>query len=165
VDQGVLVTECLMASADDVFAAGDVCQGMDLSTGEFHVQAIQPTAVEHGHIAAHNMTAACRIPHSGNLNMNVLDTLGLISSSFGLWHGVDGGDQSELLDAERFRYLNLQFKDDRLIGASALGLTDHVGVLRGLIQTKARLGVWKERLMRDPTRLMEAYLGSAQAAA
>lgn len=164
-DQGVLVTECLMTSADDVFAAGDVCQGMDLSTGEFHVQAIQPTAVEHGHIAAHNMTAACRIPHSGNLNMNVLDTLGLISSSFGLWHGVDGGDQSELLDAERFRYLNLQFNDDRLIGASALGLTEHVGVLRGLIQTKARLGVWKERLMRDPTRLMEAYLGSAQAAA
>ncbi len=165
VDQGVLVTECLMASADDVFAAGDVCQGMDLSTGQFHIQAIQPTAVEHGNIAAHNMTAACRIPHSGNLNMNVLDTLGLISISFGLWHGVDGGDQSELLDADRFRYLNLQFKGDRLIGASALGLTDHVGVLRGLIQTKAGLGIWKERLMRDPTRLMEAYLASAQAAA
>jgi NAD(P)H-nitrite reductase large subunit len=165
VDQGVLVSECLQTSADDVFAAGDVCQGRDLSTGTFRVQAIQPTAVEHGRIAAHNMVSDCRIPHGGNLNMNVLDTLGLISSSFGLWEGVDGGDSAELLDAERFRYLNLQFEQDRVVGASSLGLTDHVGVIRGLIQTKVRLGAWKERLQRDPTRLMEAYLAAGHGAA
>jgi NAD(P)H-nitrite reductase large subunit len=165
VDQGVLVSECLQTSADDVFAAGDVCQGKDISTGRFHVQAIQPTAVEHGRVAAHNMVSTCLLPHSGNLNMNVLDTLGLISSSFGLWQGVEGGDSAELLDEERFRYLNVQFKDDRVVGATSLGLTDHVGVIRGLIEGKVRLGSWKQRLMHDPTRLMEAYLASAQRAA
>jgi NAD(P)H-nitrite reductase large subunit len=164
VDQGILVTECLMTSADNVFAAGDVCQGRDLSTGTFRVQAIQPTAVEHGRVAAHNMVSDCRIPHSGNLNMNVLDTLGLVSSSFGLWDGVDAGESAELLDAERFRYLSLQFAGDRLVGASSLGLTDHVGVLRGLIQSGRGLGVWKDRLLRDPTRIMEAYLGAVQGA-
>ncbi|MCG6863400.1 MAG: NAD(P)/FAD-dependent oxidoreductase, partial [Chromatiaceae bacterium] len=46
VDQGVLVSECLMTSADDIFGAGDVCQGLDISTRQFRVQAIQPTAVE-----------------------------------------------------------------------------------------------------------------------
>jgi len=162
VDQGVLVSECLMTSAEDVFAAGDVCQGLDISTRKFHVQAIQPTAVEHGRIAAHNMTSDCRIAHCGNLNMNVLDTLGLISSSFGLWQGVDGGDSAELLDADRFRYLNLQFREDRLVGATSLGLTENVGVIRGLIQGEKGLGLWKERLMRDPTRIMEAYLASVQ---
>ncbi len=162
IDQGVLVSECLMTSAEDVFAAGDVCQGLDVSTRQFHVQAIQPTAVEHGRVAAHNMTSDCRIPHSGNLNMNVLDTLGLISSSFGLWQGVDGGDGVELLDADRFRYLNLQFRDDRLIGATSLGLTENLGVIRGLIQGERGLGVWKDRLMRDPTRIMEAYLAAVQ---
>ena len=162
VDQGVLVSECLMTSADDVFAAGDVCQGLDVSTRQFHVQAIQPTAVEHGRVAAHNMTSDCRIPHAGNLNMNVLDTLGLISSSFGLWQGVDGGDSAELLDAERFRYLNLQFRDDRLVGATSLGLTENVGVIRGLIQSEKGLGVWKDKLLRDPTRVMEAYLAAVQ---
>ena len=162
IDQGVLVTECLMTSADDVFAAGDVCQGLDISTGEFHVQAIQPTAVEHGRVAAHNMTADCRIAHSGNLNMNVLDTLGLISSSFGLWQGAKGGDHVELLDEERFRYLNLQFDEDRLVGATTLGLTEHVGVIRGLIQSGKGLGAWKGKLLKDPTRLMEAYLGAVQ---
>jgi NAD(P)H-nitrite reductase large subunit len=164
VDQGVLVSECLMTSAQDVFAAGDVCQGLDISTRKFYVQAIQTTAVEHGRIAAHNMTADCRIAHTGNLNMNVLDTLGLISSSFGLWQGVEDGDGAELLDADRFRYLSLQFQEDRLVGATSLGLTEHVGVIRGLIQSGKGLGTWKNRLLRDPTRLMEAYLGAVHGA-
>jgi hypothetical protein len=77
--------------------------------------------------------------------------------------GVAGGDSAELHDAERFRYLNLQFQDDRLVGASSLGLTDHIGVIRGLIQTCTPLKDWKRKLMKDPTRLMEAYLANTQA--
>jgi hypothetical protein len=56
----------------------------------------------------------------------------------------------------------LQFEDDVLVGAQALGLIQHVGVLRGLIQSKLKLGKWKDRLMQDPTQIMEAYLGSTQ---
>jgi hypothetical protein len=67
-DQGVLVSACLQSRADDIFAAGDVCQGRDLSTGTFRVQAIQPTAVEHGPVAARNMVSNSPLPHSGNLN-------------------------------------------------------------------------------------------------
>ena len=160
-DQGIVVDHYLQTSLVDIYAAGDCAQGKDFSTGGFQVQAIQPTAVEHGRLAANNMVKGHEAPHPGNINMNVLDTMGLVSSSFGLWQGA-GGDSAELIDADRFRYLNLQFKDDILIGASALGLTEHVGVIRGLIQTKVRLGHWKQRLLNDPTQLMEAYLGSTQ---
>ena len=96
------------------------------------------------------------------MDMNVLDTLGLICTSYGCWMGVDGGESGQLLDAEGFRYLKLQFEDDRLIGAIALGMTQHIGVIRGLIQSRLSLGVWKDRLMQDPTRVMEAYLASTQ---
>jgi NADPH-dependent 2,4-dienoyl-CoA reductase/sulfur reductase-like enzyme len=161
-DAGVLVNEHLQASDPHVHAAGDVAQGRDFSTGAYSVQAIQPTAADHGLIAARNM-AGQRSRHRGSLNMNVLDTLGLISSSFGRWDGVDGGETAELYDADRYRYLNLQFEDDHLVGASSIGLTQHVGVLRGLIQSRIALGDWKARLMRDPTRIMEAYLGKVQA--
>ena len=61
-----------------------------------------------------------------------------------------------------YRYLSLQFEDDRLIGANAVGLFQHVGILRGLIQRRTSLGIWKDRLMQDPTRIMEAYLGTTQ---
>ena len=160
-DFGVLVNDRLQSSHPDVYAAGDVCQGKDFSTEEFSVQAIQPTAADHGRIAAMNMCGR-DIRHQGSVNMNVLDTMGLVSTSYGLWMGVDGGESVELVDAERYRYISLQFQDDVLVGAQALGLTNHVGVLRGLIQTKLKLGKWKDHLLQDPTRIMEAYLGATQ---
>jgi len=159
---GVLVNNRLQSSDADIYAAGDVCQGKDFSTGEYSVQAIQPTAADHGRITAMNMAGKDTV-HQGSINLNVLDTLGLISSSYGLWMGVEGGDSAELYDPERYRYLSLQFEEDVLVGAQSLGLTQHVGVLRGLIQTRIKLGKWKEHLMKDPTRIMEAYLGCTQA--
>lgn len=164
VDAGIVVDEFLQTNVAGVYAAGDCAQGKDFSTGEFNVQAIQPTAVEHGKLAASNIVNGHPRQHAGQVNMNVLDTLGLISSSFGMWMGVEGGDGVERVDPDRFRYINLQFEEDCLVGASALGLTDHVGVLRGLIQSKIRLKGWKQKLRDDPTRLMEAYLANTQAA-
>lgn len=163
-DNGVLVNEYLQTSHPDVYAAGDVARGKDFSTGEYSVLAIQPTAAEHGRIAASNMVAEGSSVHQGSVVMNVLDTLGLISSSFGAWHGARDGDSAELSDAARYRYLNLKFDGDVLVGANCLGLTQHVGVLRGLIQSRLHLGKWKGRLLRDPTRIMEAYLGATQSA-
>ena len=162
-DLGILVNRQMQTNDPNIFAAGDVAQGKDFSSEEFSVQAIQPTAVEHGQLAAKNMFGLKNAAHQGSVNMNVLDTLGLISSSFGLWMGVENGESCELLNKERFRYINLQFCEDVLVGATSLGLTEHVGVLRGLIQTKTKLGVWKDRLIDDPTKIMEAYLGSTQA--
>ena len=91
-----------------------------------------------------------------------MDTLGLISSSFGQWEGVDGGDGVELSEPKYNRYISLQFKDDVLVGATSVGLTQHVGVLRGLIQGEVRLGDWKSTLMDEPLRVMDAYLACSQ---
>ncbi len=160
--QGIVVDHHLQSSEQDIFAAGDVAQGRDFTSGDFAVQAVQPTAVEHGHIAATNMVKPASLSYPGSLNMNVLDTLGLISISFGQWMGVPDGESAVLLDESHYRYLNLQFDDEYLTGASSLGHTQHMGVLRGLIRSRVPLGIWKKRLTDDPTRLMEAYLGSVQ---
>lgn len=160
-DAGILVDHRLRTSVRDVYAAGDVAQGPDFSTGRQEVHAIQPTAVEHGRIAALNMAGA-ETPFRGSLSMNVLNTLGLVSSSFGLWMGVEGGERSVAADEARSRYLRLEFEEDRIVGALALGLTQHVGVLRGLIQTRVRLGSWAEKLRADPTLVMNAYLECTQ---
>jgi NAD(P)H-nitrite reductase large subunit len=160
-DQGILVNRSMQTSNADVYAAGDVAQGVDFSTGNQEVQAVQPTAVDHGRIAALNM-AGQGSEHHGTLNMNVLDTVGLISCSFGLWMGVDGGESAQLYNADEYHYINLQFDGDHLVGASSVGKTQHIGVLRGLIESRIHLGVWKQRLMQDPTAIMEAYIGCTQ---
>jgi len=160
-DQGILVNRAMQTSNPDIYAAGDVAQGVDFSTGNQEVQAIQPTATDHGRIAALNM-AGQGSEHHGTLNMNVLDTVGLISCSFGLWMGVDGGESAQLYNPDEYQYINLQFDGDHLVGASSVGKTQHIGVLRGLIETKVHLGEWKQRLMQDPTLVMDAYIGCTQ---
>ncbi len=162
INKGILVNHQMQSSLPNIFAAGDVTESIDFSTGERVVNAIQPNAAEQAKIAALNMCGA-QAESQGALQMNVLDTLGLISSSFGHWQGVDGGDHVELIDQQKFKYLRLEFKDDVLIGATSCGLTEHVGVLRGLIQTRVSLGEWKEHLMQNPNKLMDAYLAKAQA--
>ncbi len=163
IEDGVVVDDHLKSSQDGVYAAGDVAQGPDFSGG-WSVHAIQTTAADHGRIAALNM-AGRDAAYQGSLVMNVLDTAGLISASFGRWQGVKGGDFAEALDKAENRYIRLAFSGDCIIGALALGRTDHVGVLRGLIQTRVRLGVWKQRLIADPHLIMDAYVALAPNAA
>lgn len=160
-DQGILVDDHLRTNLPDVWAAGDVAQGRDITTNTRMVHAIQPTATEHGRIAAQNMTGT-DAPYQGSLNMNVLDTLGLISSSFGNWQGAEGGDSVKMVDADNYRYLRLEFDGPYLVGAQALGMLDHVGVLRGLIQSRTDLTKWKPILLEEPQRVVEAYVASTR---
>jgi NADPH-dependent 2,4-dienoyl-CoA reductase/sulfur reductase-like enzyme len=161
---GILVDDHMQTNVADVYAAGDCVEALQFATQTRFVNAIQLNAADQARIAALNMTGN-PTRSQGAMALNVLDTFGLISASFGQWHGVAGGDHVELNDADEFKYLRLEFEGDVLVGATSLGLTEHVGVLRGLIQSRARLGAWKARLMQDPTQIMAAYLASAQAAA
>lgn len=158
-DMGVLVGDRLQTNVVDIYAAGDVAQAKDLSTGDFNVLAIQPAAVEHGRIAAMNMVGL-DTPHRGSLSMNVLDTLGLISSSFGQWMGEKGSDTARMVDKANYKYLRLEFQGERLIGAQSVGISEHIGMLSGLIQAKTPLGAWKETLMTSPNRISEAYVST-----
>jgi len=162
IGKGIFVNEQMQTSVADVYAAGDVTESIDFSTGERIVNAIQPNAAEQARIAAINMTGG-EAQSLGALQINVLDTLGLISSSFGLWSGAPDGDHVEMIDVVGYKYLRLEFLGDVLVGATCVGATEHIGVLRGLIQGKVALGEWKKLLMKEPTKAMEAYLAQGQA--
>lgn len=161
VDQGILVDEKLQTSAENIYAIGDVAQGPEFESGDRVVHAIQPTATDHGRIAALNMADKNAV-YQGSMQMNVLDTLGLISVSFGAWDGIPGGDQSVLIDDDNYAYMRLEFGGDRLVGAQCVGRTEHIGVIRGLIEGRVRLGDWKGKLMSNPHLIMDAYLARAQ---
>ncbi|NJD35222.1 MAG: NAD(P)/FAD-dependent oxidoreductase [Betaproteobacteria bacterium] len=167
IGKGILVDQRMQTSVAGIYAAGDVAEAPDLFTGAPVVSAIQPNAADQARVAALNM-AGGDAQMKGVLAINVLDTLGLISTSFGQWWGEtpeQGGSGVEFADEANGRYMSLQFQADILIGATSIGHTDHVGVLRGLIQTRTPLGPWKDTLMKDPNGFMAAYLASAQGAA
>lgn len=160
---GVLTDEHLQTNVPGIYAAGDCAEAFDKVSGTTIVSAIQPNAAEQARVAALNMVGQ-RAELKGVTQINVLDTLGLISASFGKWDGVPGGEQVELADRAANRLLSLQFSGNQLVGCNAVGWTAHVGVMRGLVEGQVRLSdEWKQRLMQDPTLLMEAYLANAQA--
>jgi len=161
VEGGILVDEHLRTNVPGIYAAGDVAESRDSLYGKYQINAIQPNAVEQARIAAVNM-AGGDTPFIGSLAINVLDTIGLISCSFGQWQGEPGGQGVEQVEEADYRYLSLQFGGDHLVGATTVGFTDHVGALRGLIQGKVKLGPWRERLLADPSLFMEAYLATAE---
>jgi NADPH-dependent 2,4-dienoyl-CoA reductase/sulfur reductase-like enzyme len=159
---GVLTDEHLQTNVPGIFAAGDCAEAFDKISGKTVVSAIQPNAAEQARVAALNMAGKATELRSVT-QINVLDTLGLVSASFGNWQGVAGGQHVELTDTARRRHLSLQFAGDRMVGCNAVGWTDHVGVMRGLVEGEVKLGEWKDKLLHDPTQLMAAYLASAQA--
>ncbi|MFO7693661.1 MAG: FAD-dependent oxidoreductase [Vicinamibacterales bacterium] len=162
IGQGVVVDANLQSSVSGVYAAGDVAESPNCLTGTREINAIQPNAAEQGRVAALNM-AGRPVRFKGGFVFNVLTTLGLASSSFGEWQGVPGGESADVLDEPRYRYLNLQFDGDRLAGANCVGFSEHIGALRGLIEGRLRLGIWKQRLMDNPAEIMPAYLSAAGA--
>jgi NADPH-dependent 2,4-dienoyl-CoA reductase/sulfur reductase-like enzyme len=159
---GVLTDEHLQTTVPGIYAAGDCAEAFDKVSGKTIVSAIQPNAADQAYVAGMNM-AGKRATLKGVTQINVLDTLGLVSTSFGEWQGVPGGQHVELTDREAGRHLSLQFNGDVLVGCNSLGWTDHVGVMRGLVEGQIPLGVWKDTLLHDPTQLMAAYLACAQA--
>jgi NAD(P)H-nitrite reductase large subunit len=159
--QGVLTDEHLQTNVPGIYAAGDCAEAFDMVSGKTIVSAIQPNAAEQARVAALNMLGQ-KTELKGVTQINVLDTLGLISTSFGNWEGVADGQSAVLTDKAAGRHLSLQFKDDVMIGCNSVGWTEHVGVMRGLVEGQVHLGDWKDRLMHDPTKLMDAYLDCAQ---
>ena len=159
---GVLTDEHLQTNVPGIYAAGDCAEAFDKVSGTTIVSAIQPNAAEQARVAALNMVGQKAVL-KGVTQINVLDTLGMISASFGKWDGVPGGQHVELTDLPAGRHLSLQFDGDRMVGCNSIGWTEHVGVMRGLVEGQVRLGDWKDKLMADPTLLMEAYIACAQA--
>ncbi|MFM7972517.1 MAG: NAD(P)/FAD-dependent oxidoreductase, partial [Betaproteobacteria bacterium] len=160
---GILTDAHMATNVPHVYAAGDCAEAFDQASGTHVVSAIQPNAADEARIAALNMVGqAATLPRVPQIN--VLDTLGLISASFGQWQGVPGGQHVELTDRAADRHLSLQFSGDRLVGCNSIGWTEHVGVMRGLVEGEVSLGPWKQTLLKDPTKLMEAYLDRAQGA-
>ena len=163
-DHGVLTNAQLETNMPGIFAAGDCAQAFDRMTGQTVVSAIQPNAAEEARVAAFNMLGR-GIELKGVPQINVLDTLGMISTSFGAWQGVakaQGGEHVELTDLAAGKHLSLQFAGDVLVGCNSVGWTEHVGVMRGLVEGKVKLGDWADHLKADPTQLMAAYIATAQ---
>lgn len=167
INRGVVVDDHCRSSVGNVYAAGDAAEGPDAVTGERAVHAIEPTAMQHGRVAAANM-AGRDVAYKGSLLMNIVDVLDLEVASFGRWDDADA-EVCEAAQPERPAYRKLLFRGGRLTGAVILGktreiwATNDVGMLKGLVHTGADLSEWKAHLRKNPFDVKRAFLASGAA--
>ncbi|HJV85841.1 MAG TPA: FAD-dependent oxidoreductase [Noviherbaspirillum sp.] len=154
--QGVVVDASMQTNVPGVYAAGDCAEAFDSVSCRSVISGVQPNAADQAYCAALNMTGRSAFQR-GLRQIDVFDTMGLISASFGQWQGARGGQWVEIADEAHFKYMRLEFSQDVLIGCNTVGVTEHASILRGFIEHHVHLGEWKDILLQDPTRLKDAY--------
>jgi NAD(P)H-nitrite reductase large subunit len=164
INRGVVVNDHLRASVPTVYAAGDVAEGRDLVTGQPAVHAIEPTAMEHGRVAGANM-AGRDVTYRGSLLMNIVEVCHLDLASFGAWDGA-GAEAFTAVRPERSAYRKLLWRGGRVVGAMIIGRSDDVwttndvGMLKGIVQSGADLGAWKDHLRENPFDVKTVFVAS-----
>lgn len=163
IERGVLVDEFLRTSAPDVFAAGDVAQVYDPSTGRAVLDTLWSQARAQGHTAGLNM-AGHPTAHRRRVPFNVTRLAGLPTTIIGTV-GVRGGE--DLLgivrgDSETWRHLpdaivassrhevnrlRLMVGRERLLGAVVMGAQELSAPLQDLIGAQVDITPIRERLL------------------
>jgi NADPH-dependent 2,4-dienoyl-CoA reductase/sulfur reductase-like enzyme len=83
VDRGILVDRSMRTNVEDIYAAGDCAQGIDLLSKTNAVIAIWPVAARQGRVAGLNMCGT-RTEYHGLFAMNSVQIFDIPSISFGV---------------------------------------------------------------------------------
>ncbi len=164
INQGIVVDDHLRSNIANVYAGGDVAEGKNAVTGAMEVHAIEPTAMEHGRVIGANM-AGVDTAYRGSILMNIIDVQHLEVASFGEWNATNV-EVIEALDERRNAYRKYLWDGDVLKGAIIIGLasdiwvTNDVGMLKGLVQSKVPVGAWKEHMRRNPWDIKRPFVAS-----
>lgn len=125
---GILVNEYMETSAPDVYAAGDVVEGLD-HQGQRRVLPIWPNAVNGGSIAGANMVSARSRCFRGHDGVNVVRIFDLPVASFG-----------NIKDGRSLRYAHhgivkkLNLSAGKVVGAQFLGDVNATGLYHELMK-------------------------------
>jgi len=154
VDRGILVNEKMRTNAEDVWAAGDVAQAPGFFDTGKTINATLPNASVQGRIAGMDMVKDPALkPYLGSSGLNAFNFFGHHGFSLGLATVTESTDEIEVntvyLPSSQ-RYQKLVFKNNRLVGVSAINAKLDPGILRELIQRQVDLVDVKERFASAP---------------
>lgn len=146
---GIDVDKYMRTSADNIYAAGDVAETIDIITGEKTINAIWPCAYEQGRIAGFNMAGLMK-KYQGSIRMNAAEFFGLPFISIGIVKTT--GEDSEIisyLDRQKNIYKKVIIKNNVLIGLILIKDIDKAGLYNNLIRKKTDISRVKSILLSD----------------
>lgn len=170
-DRGILVNEFMETSAPDVYAAGDVAQVYDLSTGKSVLDSLWSPARQQGHTAGMNMSGG-RVPYLKTVAFNVTRLANLTTTIIG---AVGQGADPDLIgiargDSETWRQLpdaiaaqsdfdvnrlRLLVGNTTLLGAILLGDQTLSQALQQLVAQRVDITSVRDQLLKPKAPLAE----------
>ncbi len=148
-ERGILVDEHLMTSVNDIYAAGDCVETVDVLRKTRRPQPIWPNAYEQGRMAGLNM-AGRPTEYAGSFGMNSIEVSGLPTITVGMYDAA--GPAYEILqksDAGARTYKKVILDNDRVVGAVFVGDIDRAGIVTGLIKDRVNVKAFKHDLISD----------------
>jgi NADPH-dependent 2,4-dienoyl-CoA reductase/sulfur reductase-like enzyme len=132
IDRGALIDERCQTSAANIYAAGDVAQAFDASSGQKKIMALLPNAYMQGECAGVNMAGGDKT-FDRAIPMNAVSFFGLHIITAGLYEG----EVYEETGPERLK--RLFYADNRLKGYILVGDVEKAGIYTSLIRERTPL--------------------------
>lgn len=148
---GIIVDRFMRASVPDVFAAGDVAQALDLSSGENRIIGLWQNAVQQGRCAGAAMAAelaghAPTRPYVGSIPSNTIHVRDILFASAGSI-GEQVGRRFDACETHNttglFAY-DMQEGEDRLVGFNMLAVVKGERERNALID---ELGIYRRKIL------------------
>lgn len=125
---GIITNERMRTSVEDIYAAGDCAETIDITRGKSYVMALWPPAVEQGRVAALNILGIRSI-YEGTLPENVIDVFGMPFASIG---SLDG-EKIEISKRGTLSRFTVN-EEGKIIGCQMVGNIDNVGLISSFIR-------------------------------
>ena len=151
INRGAVVNDKMETSVKDIYAAGDLTESRDISSGTDKVMAILPNAYMGGLYAGRNMAGA-EDEFDSKIPMNSIGLFGCHIMSAGSYDGDVYEEKTE--DGLK----KLFTKDNRLTGFILINNNDRAGIYTSLIRNKTPLDTIDfEKIKKNPSLLPFSY--------
>jgi len=155
-DKGILIDDKMRTSADDIYAAGDVSQGINLLSGKKEIIGLWGNACYQGRTAGFNM-AGREVTYPGTMPQHISSFFGLTFARLGDIH--PHGEQVRVIsnrDLSEGSYCLLAYDRGRLVGVNMLNSYKNAGRLKTAIIRKAD---WSKYLSSFQNTLTDQEIG------
>jgi NADPH-dependent 2,4-dienoyl-CoA reductase/sulfur reductase-like enzyme len=125
---GIITDERMRTSAEDIYAAGDCAETVDITSGKSYVMALWPPAVEQGKVAALNMVGL-ETTYTGTLPGNVVEVFNTTFMSIGSLEG----EKIDMVKRGMLSRFTVN-KEGKVIGCQLIGNIDDAGHISSFIR-------------------------------
>jgi len=146
-NRGILIDERCQTSIPDVYASGDCCESLDITSGEAKVMALLPNAYMQGECAGMNMSGADYIFNKA-IPMNAIGLFGKHIITAGTYSG------DVYYESDGDNYKKLFYSDNKLNGYILIGNVEKAGIYTSLLRERTPLDTLDFRLLCKKPGLM-----------